>query len=258
MRFRARVSRPGSKATASRDHGRSTAGRTTARESRHSPPTCVFSRAAVAEADENRWRFTVSGVFEPRVTATDAATGAVVGEFQARTLRRGGALRWAELEFVLRPASAWRERYALAEGRQRAGALRRRGLGSAPSEGHGGRRRCTRPGASALHCLRRPPARRGRGKQRSRDDVVCRGRGRLTPEASRAQRRMSPSNDVGFVPFSPLGKGFLTGKIDETTEFERFRPDCRVAAVSVASIQPTSRAGHRRLRAEPLRDWARR
>ena len=25
---------------------------------------------------------------------------------------------------------------------------------------------------------------------------------------------------IGFVPFSPLGKGFLTGKIDETTEFE--------------------------------------
>jgi aryl-alcohol dehydrogenase-like predicted oxidoreductase len=25
---------------------------------------------------------------------------------------------------------------------------------------------------------------------------------------------------VGFVPFSPLGKGFLTGKIDETTKFE--------------------------------------
>jgi aryl-alcohol dehydrogenase-like predicted oxidoreductase len=25
---------------------------------------------------------------------------------------------------------------------------------------------------------------------------------------------------VGFVPFSPLGKGFLTGKIDQTTEFE--------------------------------------
>jgi aryl-alcohol dehydrogenase-like predicted oxidoreductase len=26
---------------------------------------------------------------------------------------------------------------------------------------------------------------------------------------------------VGFVPFSPLGKGFLTGKIDETTTFDR-------------------------------------
>jgi aryl-alcohol dehydrogenase-like predicted oxidoreductase len=24
---------------------------------------------------------------------------------------------------------------------------------------------------------------------------------------------------IGFVPFSPLGTGFLTGKIDETTEF---------------------------------------
>ena len=25
---------------------------------------------------------------------------------------------------------------------------------------------------------------------------------------------------IGFVPFSPLGKGFLTGKIDEATTFE--------------------------------------
>ena len=25
---------------------------------------------------------------------------------------------------------------------------------------------------------------------------------------------------IGFVPFSPLGKGFLTGKIDENTTFE--------------------------------------
>ena len=25
---------------------------------------------------------------------------------------------------------------------------------------------------------------------------------------------------IGFVPFSPLGKGFLTGKIDETTTFD--------------------------------------
>ena len=31
---------------------------------------------------------------------------------------------------------------------------------------------------------------------------------------------------IGFVPFSPLGKGFLTGQIDETTTFERDRhPD---------------------------------
>jgi aryl-alcohol dehydrogenase-like predicted oxidoreductase len=26
--------------------------------------------------------------------------------------------------------------------------------------------------------------------------------------------------EIGFVPFSPLGKGFLTGKIDENTEFD--------------------------------------
>jgi aryl-alcohol dehydrogenase-like predicted oxidoreductase len=26
---------------------------------------------------------------------------------------------------------------------------------------------------------------------------------------------------IGFVPFSPLGKGFLTGKINETTTFEK-------------------------------------
>ena len=41
---------------------------------------------------------------------------------------------------------------------------------------------------------------------------------------------------IGFVPFSPLGKGFLTGKIDENTEFDstdfrntvpRFAPEAR-------------------------------
>jgi aryl-alcohol dehydrogenase-like predicted oxidoreductase len=43
---------------------------------------------------------------------------------------------------------------------------------------------------------------------------------------------------IGFVPFSPLGKGFLTGKIDETTTFAkddfrnivpRFSPEARKA-----------------------------
>lgn len=43
---------------------------------------------------------------------------------------------------------------------------------------------------------------------------------------------------IGFVPFSPLGKGFLTGKIDDTTSFEkddfrnivpRFSPEARQA-----------------------------
>ena len=32
---------------------------------------------------------------------------------------------------------------------------------------------------------------------------------------------------IGFVPFSPLGAGFLTGKIDENTKFDAkdFRND---------------------------------
>ncbi|MEP6848490.1 MAG: aldo/keto reductase [Acidobacteriota bacterium] len=43
---------------------------------------------------------------------------------------------------------------------------------------------------------------------------------------------------IGFVPFSPLGKGFLTGKIDANTEFDpkdfrntvpRFKPEARKA-----------------------------
>jgi aryl-alcohol dehydrogenase-like predicted oxidoreductase len=43
---------------------------------------------------------------------------------------------------------------------------------------------------------------------------------------------------IGFVPFSPLGKGYLTGKIDETTTFDstdfrntvpRFTPEARKA-----------------------------
>jgi hypothetical protein len=39
-----------------------------------------------------------------------------VGEFEPRGLRRGGTIRWAGRQFVLRPASNWRERYALADG----------------------------------------------------------------------------------------------------------------------------------------------
>ncbi|HTS82510.1 MAG TPA: aldo/keto reductase [Myxococcaceae bacterium] len=50
---------------------------------------------------------------------------------------------------------------------------------------------------------------------------------------------------IGFVPFSPLGKGFLTGKIDETTRFDakdfrnvvpRFSPEARKANQSVVDL----------------------
>jgi aryl-alcohol dehydrogenase-like predicted oxidoreductase len=50
---------------------------------------------------------------------------------------------------------------------------------------------------------------------------------------------------IGFVPFSPLGKGFLTGKIDENTTFEksdfrnivpRFSPEARKANQALVDL----------------------
>jgi aryl-alcohol dehydrogenase-like predicted oxidoreductase len=50
---------------------------------------------------------------------------------------------------------------------------------------------------------------------------------------------------IGFVPFSPLGKGFLTGKIDENTTFDssdfrnivpRFTPDARKANLALVDL----------------------
>ena len=50
---------------------------------------------------------------------------------------------------------------------------------------------------------------------------------------------------IGFVPFSPLGKGFLTGKIDETTTFDptdfrnivpRFTPETRKANLALVEV----------------------
>jgi len=50
---------------------------------------------------------------------------------------------------------------------------------------------------------------------------------------------------IGFVPFSPLGKGFLTGKIDENTTFDasdfrnvvpRFTPEARKANLGLVDL----------------------
>jgi aryl-alcohol dehydrogenase-like predicted oxidoreductase len=50
---------------------------------------------------------------------------------------------------------------------------------------------------------------------------------------------------IGFVPFSPLGKGFLTGKIDENTKFDsadfrnivpRFTPEARKANQALVEL----------------------
>jgi hypothetical protein len=72
------------------------------------------ARRATAEAGEHRWALKTS-VWRRAVAATDEA-GAVVGTFDPRALRRGGALQWGGRDLELRPASVWRERYALADG----------------------------------------------------------------------------------------------------------------------------------------------
>lgn len=62
------------------------------------------------------------------------------------------------------------------------------------------------------------------------------------------EREMLPACEelgIGFVPFSPLGRGFLTGKIDENTTFDptdfrssvpRFSPDARKANQTVVDL----------------------
>jgi aryl-alcohol dehydrogenase-like predicted oxidoreductase len=65
---------------------------------------------------------------------------------------------------------------------------------------------------------------------------------------------------IGFVPFSPLGKGFLTGKIDEKTSFAkddfrnivpRFSPEARKANQALVDLL-TSLAGAKRATAAQI------
>ena len=72
------------------------------------------SGRAKAAAGVESWTF--SRRFWTRVGEATDGTGAMVGDFEPRLLRRGGALRWGDRELLLRPASHWRERYALVEG----------------------------------------------------------------------------------------------------------------------------------------------
>ena len=73
------------------------------------------ARVAVAEAEDRHWRIDRGRFWQRAVEATDE-TGEPVGRFEPRSIRRGGTVRWAGRELTLRPASRWRERYALADG----------------------------------------------------------------------------------------------------------------------------------------------
>jgi hypothetical protein len=75
----------------------------------------LISRAATAASNGERWHLVRRGIWGRRSAALDEA-GSTVGRFEPRTIRRGGVITWHSRELTLRPASAWRERYALADG----------------------------------------------------------------------------------------------------------------------------------------------
>ena len=91
----------------------------------------LFSRSATAESTGKRWQLSRRGIFGTSSVALDE-TGRTVGEFEPRGLRRGGSIRWGDHELTLRAASAWRERYALADGDIELALLDGKGWGRRP------------------------------------------------------------------------------------------------------------------------------
>ena len=90
-----------------------------------------LSRGATAEAGGRGWELARRGIFTSGFEATDAS-GTTVGAFHGRTLRRGGTLQWGTRELDLRPASAWRSRYALADGERELAIFDGKGWGKRP------------------------------------------------------------------------------------------------------------------------------
>jgi hypothetical protein len=91
----------------------------------------MLSRGATAEAGGRRWELRRRGIIQTKAEASDAA-GSVVGSFDPRKFRRGGALRWGGHEYALRPASRWKERYALVDGDRELAVLHGKGWGKRP------------------------------------------------------------------------------------------------------------------------------
>jgi hypothetical protein len=73
------------------------------------------SPRATADTGARSWHFARRGLWRRAIDATDSF-GGMAGTFEPARKRRGGTLNWIDDELVLRPASMWRERYALAEG----------------------------------------------------------------------------------------------------------------------------------------------
>ena len=76
--------------------------------------TGFWSRRATATAGPRTWELARTSLWTTASAAADEA-GAETGAFVPRTLRRGGTLTWQGRSYELRPASSFRERYALVE-----------------------------------------------------------------------------------------------------------------------------------------------
>jgi hypothetical protein len=90
-----------------------------------------WSRSAVATSGSRTWQLTGTGILRRFVRATDES-GTEVGAFEPRRIHRGGEVRWGDRDYVLRPSSAWRERYVLAEGDRELALLDGKGWGKRP------------------------------------------------------------------------------------------------------------------------------
>ena len=86
------------------------------------------------------------------------------------------------------------------------------------------------------------PARARRSARHGRPERVL---ALVAPHPRRRSCRPSRSSDIGFVPFSPLGRGFLTGAITEDTAFDstdfrntlpRFTPEARKANQALVDL----------------------
>ena len=89
------------------------------------------SRWATAVVGERKWGLARRGILKSVIQATDPA-GTVVGEFEGRSLKRGGTLRWDERDYVLQPDSRWKEHYVLVDGERRLAMLEGKGWGKRP------------------------------------------------------------------------------------------------------------------------------
>jgi hypothetical protein len=90
-----------------------------------------LTKGATAQAGARSYELARRGVFAPVTEATDAA-GSPVGRFHGRTIHRGGTLAWMGKDYMLRPASRFRERYALADGDRELATIEGKGWGKRP------------------------------------------------------------------------------------------------------------------------------